>query len=68
MLDDKKSEKKMAKPSVPPGKPRPEPSKPASSSKDVEVAAYYNWINRGCPHGDDQKDWFEAQKNTKKPK
>ena len=25
-----------------------------------ERAAYFNWINRGAPVGDDQRDWFET--------
>jgi hypothetical protein len=24
-------------------------------------AAYFNWINRGCPFNDDQRDWFETE-------
>ena len=28
----------------------------------VEVAAYYKWQNRGCPHDDSLTDWVEAHK------
>lgn len=30
----------------------------AYSHQDHEVAAYFNWLNRGAPMGDDQHDWF----------
>ena len=28
----------------------------------VEVAAYYKWRYRGCPHNDSLTDWVEAHK------
>ncbi len=28
---------------------------------DIAVAAYYLWVNRGCPVGSDQDDWFQAE-------
>jgi hypothetical protein len=41
-----------------------------SGSNDVpterlehEIAAYYHWLDRGCPIGDDLTDWFEAERN-----
>ena len=27
-----------------------------------ELAAYYNWLDRGAPIGDDQYDWFMVSK------
>jgi len=30
------------------------------SQEDHERAAYFNWLNRGAPIGDDQRDWFDA--------
>ncbi|MDH3973792.1 MAG: hypothetical protein OEV42_05890 [Deltaproteobacteria bacterium] len=32
------------------------------SHEDHERAAYFNWIDRGSPIGDDQCDWFEVTK------
>jgi hypothetical protein len=44
-----------------------EESKPSSSDPKVEIemAAYYRWLNRGCPIGDDLNDWVEAEKDVK---
>jgi hypothetical protein len=28
----------------------------------VRDAAYFNWLNRGCPPNDDWRDWFEAER------
>lgn len=30
--------------------------------KCVETAAYYHWLDRGCPPGDDLTDWIEAER------
>ncbi len=30
------------------------------SREEHEKAAYFNWLNRGAPAGDDQRDWFET--------
>lgn len=27
----------------------------------VAARAYLKWLGRGAPHGDDQRDWFEAE-------
>jgi hypothetical protein len=32
------------------------------SQEELEVAAYFHWIGRGCPWGDPQADWFEVEK------
>ncbi len=32
------------------------------SKKDIEVAAYFHWLERGCPFNDDLTDWVEAEK------
>ena len=56
----------MAKPTVPFGNRSYEPATPSVSQEDIEVAAYHNWIKRGRPIGDDQKDWFEARKILEK--
>ena len=33
----------------------------AGHENDVQVAAYYNWLNRGKPIGSAQRDWFDAK-------
>jgi hypothetical protein len=34
-----------------------------SVSKEYqETAAYYRWMDRGCPHNDDLADWMEIEK------
>jgi len=32
------------------------------SRESLEVAAYYHWLNRGCPQDDSLTDWLEAEK------
>jgi hypothetical protein len=32
------------------------------SKENLEVAAYYRWMDRGCPHNDDLADWMEIEK------
>lgn len=36
---------------------------PGNSSREDRIAAraYLKWLARGCPMGDDKRDWFEAQ-------
>ena len=36
------------------------------SKENLEVAAYYRWLKRGGGHGEDMKDWVEAEKDLKK--
>jgi len=31
----------------------------------VEALAYQLWLQRGCPTGSDQEDWFEAERQLK---
>jgi hypothetical protein len=33
---------------------------------EVEKAAYYRWLNRGRPTGDDWTDWLQAERELKK--
>ena len=40
-----------------------EAKKKRPSQKELEEAAYYRWLNRGCPSGDDLADWVEAEKS-----
>lgn len=30
------------------------------NQQEHEIAAYFNWLNRGAPVGDDQHDWFSV--------
>ena len=32
---------------------------------DIAVLAYQLWIERGCPIGSDQEDWFRAEEILK---
>ena len=32
------------------------------TQEELEKAAYYRWLDRGCPHGDEMSDWLEAEK------
>ena len=54
----------MAKTPAPKGKTPKEEEKPVQ--ENIEVAAYYHWLNRGCPHGDSLTDWVEVEIQMKK--
>jgi hypothetical protein len=30
--------------------------------QQVEMAAYFRWLKRGCPIGDEMEDWVGAEK------
>ena len=30
---------------------------------EVQVRAYYNWIDRGCPYGSPMVDWLKAEQD-----
>ena len=32
------------------------------NQEDIEKAAYYHWLNRGCPSDDSLTDWVEAER------
>jgi hypothetical protein len=34
----------------------------AHRNKMVAEAAYFRWLNRGCPQKQDLEDWFEAER------
>jgi hypothetical protein len=34
--------------------------------KLIEALAYQLWLQRGCPTGDDQQDWFRAEEELRK--
>lgn len=31
------------------------------SAEDLRTAAYYHWLSRGCPPGDDLSDWLAVE-------
>lgn len=35
-----------------------------SSESDHAQAAYFNWLGRGAPLWDDQRDWFSVKKGS----
>lgn len=42
-----------------------EPKKQSDSKmphQSLEIAAYFHWLERGCPIGDDLTDWVEVEK------
>lgn len=46
-----------------PSTPATAGSRPGSVSRDAIAArAHQKWQQRGCPLGEDQRDWFEAEK------
>ena len=32
------------------------------SQEDLQIAAYYRWLNQGCPSNNDLSDWLQAEK------
>lgn len=40
--------------------------KKPTSQQELEKAAYYQWLNRGCPIGDPMTDWKKAEKDLGK--
>ncbi len=42
-------------------KPKSLKAKEAVSREELEVAAYYHWLNRGCPKDDSLTDWVEVE-------
>jgi hypothetical protein len=43
---------------------QPVPGTPASAKiphERIAMRAYEKWVQRGRPHGSDQKDWIEAE-------
>jgi hypothetical protein len=41
--------------------PTPTPTVQIPRDK-IAMRAYEKWCQRGCRHGDDQQDWFEAER------
>jgi len=42
--------------------PSPQPAASGPSKEEIAREAYYLWQKRGCKHGDDWKDWLEAER------
>lgn len=34
------------------------------SKEELQIRAYYNWLNNGKKHGQDHQDWFQAQRES----
>lgn len=47
-----------AKPSPPAPVDEPAPV----NEQDVAALAYQRWLERGCPHGSPEKDWYAAER------
>ena len=47
--------------------PRPAPAAPSADVTPGAIAelAFQKWQKRGCPSGEDQRDWFEAERELK---
>jgi len=37
-------------------------AEPETTHQSLEVAAYFHWLERGCPMGDDLTDWVEVER------
>ena len=33
-----------------------------TTHESMEVAAYFHWLERGCPMGDELTDWVEVER------
>jgi hypothetical protein len=38
----------------------------ASAEERIAFRAYLKWLERGCPPGDGQQDWFEAEEEVRR--
>ena len=66
MLRKKTSaETKPASASVTPQSVRPATSAAPIAHDAIERLAFQKWQKRGCPVGEDQTDWFEAERELK---
>ena len=41
--------------------------KPVRPPDQISAAAYYRWLERGTPWGDDWADWFEVENKWPDP-
>jgi hypothetical protein len=40
-------------------------SSPAIPAEKIARRAYEMWCQRGCPHGSDQQDWYQAEQELR---
>jgi hypothetical protein len=40
----------------------------ASGHTEIEALAYQLWLERGCPAGSPEQDWFRAEKQLSAPR
>jgi hypothetical protein len=40
-------------------------SQPKITHERIAMLAYEKWLQRGCPHGNDQQDWLEEEAELK---
>lgn len=45
-----------------------QPSAAAVKTENVRDLAYKRWLERGCPQGSPDEDWFEAEHELQSPK
>jgi ribonuclease I len=66
--------KEESRPSTAPSKRTPPEPRNSTTSSTANAAiphdaiarlAFQNWQKHGCPVGDDQRDWFEAERELK---
>jgi len=36
------------------------------NARAIAEAAYFRWLKRGSPHGDDKADWYAAERRLRK--
>ena len=71
-----KADVAMPEPTRPPAGPAPAQtaSRPAAATPprgtddtaEIAARAYAKWLARGCPIGDDKRDWFDAQEEIRR--
>ena len=40
-------------------------TQPSVPTEKVAARAYQKWLQKGCKHGNDKQDWFEAEAEIK---
>jgi Protein of unknown function (DUF2934) len=43
----------------------PSPPAPEVTREEIAKLAFQKWQKRGCPNGEDQRDWYEAERELK---
>jgi hypothetical protein len=52
----------MSRVSTAPKSPAPASVMAPPSTERIAMRAYELWRERGCPHGSDQQDWYQAER------